>query len=97
MDVTALQNALATGDWALAESILAPVAAEKNAHPSLLYNYGKVLLELRRINAWLLSPNDLDACRNLGRVAIRCGNYSAAKAGWNALAGDEEDDIANRH
>lgn len=41
-----------------------------------------------------LTPNDQDARCNLGRVALRLGEYSAARAAWSPLRGDAEADLA---
>ena len=136
MDIQRLQKALANGDWAGADVMLTPVTAGADAHPSLLYNHGKVLMELGRMQAaadllnravqtapghaaaWFelgraavsqedfataftgfsraldLAPNDEDARRNLGRVALRLGRYDAARAAWAPLRGDAEADLA---
>lgn len=136
MDVQRLQKALATGDWAAADAVLAPVTAADDAHASLLYNHGKVLMEMGRIAAaadllhrtvqvasshqaaWFelgrvalmqedfttafsgfsraldLNPDDEDARRNLGRVALRLGQYRVARVTWRPLRGDAEADLA---
>ena len=135
MDIHRLQKALAQGDWAQADAVLAPVTAEAGAHPSMLYNHGKVLMELGQMAAaaellqrtvraapghaaaWFelgraallqedfatafagfsraleLTPEDDDARRNLGRVALRLGEYGVARAAWLPLRGDAEADL----
>lgn len=51
MDVNALQQALLHENWEAAARILGPFAARPDAHPSILYNYGKVLLEQGKAQA----------------------------------------------
>lgn len=136
MDFQKLKTALERGDWVDADAVLAPATAAVDAHPSMLYNHGKVLMELGRLGAaadqlhrtvqaapdhaaaWFelgrvallqedfttafngfsqaldLTPDDMDARRNLGRVAIRLGAYRAAHAAWLPLRGDAEADLA---
>lgn len=90
MDVTKLQNALGAGDWATAEAILSPVARQPGAHPSLVYNYGKVLLEQARgpeavaVLAQVVRavPEHGDAWFELGRAALLIGDFSQAEAAF---------------
>lgn len=136
MDTQRLQNAIARQDWADANAILAPVTATDSAHPAMLYNHGKVLMELGQMQAatallqravqhapghaaaWFelgraavsqedfatamsgfsraleLTPDDIDARRNLGRVSLRIGAYDTAYTAWSPLRGDPEADLA---
>lgn len=41
-----------------------------------------------------LTPDDIDARRNLGRVTLRLGAYDAAYTAWAPLRGDPEADLA---
>jgi tetratricopeptide (TPR) repeat protein len=136
MDIARLTQALRDGAWQDADRLLAAVTASARAHPSMLYNHGKVLMELGRMEqaagmlrrtvqalpghaaAWFelgratlaredfetafeafsraleLEPGDSDARRNLGRVALRLGRYSQARAAWGGLRGDDEAALA---
>lgn len=46
MDTHALNTALQRGDWPRAAALLAPLTQMPGAHPSLLFNHGKVALEM---------------------------------------------------
>ncbi|MEP3633621.1 MAG: tetratricopeptide repeat protein [Shimia thalassica] len=136
MNTEHLNLALTRGDWPLAAALLAPLTRGQNAHPSLLYNHGKVLVELGHhceamqlfhrcvarapghAAAWFemgrtalsleeletgfdafskvvsLDKTDMDAARNLGRIAIRLGHWQAAERSWSLLKGDPEADLA---
>ena len=48
MTQDALVTCLAKGDWVGAEALLAPIAAAPDADPSVVYNWGKLLIELDR-------------------------------------------------
>lgn len=86
MDFQGLQKALAGGDWAKADAVLAPVTAAADAHPSMLYNHGKVLMELGRMEAaaGLLhrtvrtAPGHEAAWFELGRVAMSQEDFATA-------------------
>lgn len=136
MRLDMLNSALARRDWHGAEALLAPLTRPADAHPSLLYNRGKVLMELGRhadavcclrravtsapkhAAAWFelgraavetgdlataltgfdharaLDPSDPDTRRNLGRVALRLGQYDTARAAWAGLPDDAEAQLA---
>jgi tetratricopeptide (TPR) repeat protein len=136
MHAKKLADLLIAGDWKGAEALLGPVASVPGAHPSLVYNHGKVLIELgrgreavaalrrviaatpERADAWFemgraallhedfatalegfqealaLAPDDLDARRNLGRVALRLGRWEVARATWEGFEADNEAEIA---
>jgi cytochrome c-type biogenesis protein CcmH/NrfG len=131
-----LTELLIAGDWTAAEALLAPLAARPDAPVAVVYNHGKVLIELgcsreavaalRRVcaqapgraDAWFelgraallhedfdtaleafaealaRDPDDRDARRNLGRVALRLGQWEAARAAWEGLGEDDEAGLA---
>jgi len=102
MDVQRLQSALASSDWAQADEVLAPVTAGADAHSSLLYNHGKVLMELGRMQAaaGLLhravqtAPDHAEAWFELGRTAVALEDFATAFTGFSHaldLAPNDED------
>lgn len=106
MDLQKLQTALINGDWPTAERLLAPQARHPGAHPSLLYNYGKVLLELgqpqgaaaalKRVVA--ADPRHGNAWFELGRAALMREDFATAlEAFAHALSLDPGDEDARRN
>lgn len=106
MDIAALQKALTTGDWAMAERLLAPAVSAPGAHPSLVYNYGKVLLEqgrgveaaqaLRRVVQ--AAPEHANAWFELGRAALLADDLAQAEEAFGkALALAPQDEDARRN
>ena len=102
MTLQELHAALVTGDWQKAERLLAPQARRRGAHPSLLYNYGKVLIELgrageasaalRRLVA--AEPGHGNAWFELGRAALMGEDFAAALEAFGqalSLAPGDED------
>lgn len=106
MPLQQLQTALINGDWPAAERLLAPQASRPGAHPSLLYNYGKVLLErgkaedaaaaLRRAVA--ADPRHGNAWFELGRAALLQEDFATARDAFErALSLDPADEDARRN
>lgn len=86
MGLEKLGQLLVARDWAAAEALLAPLAALPDAHPSLVYNWGKVLMELdrpgeaaralRRVVA--ADPTHVNGWFELGRAAVLREDYETA-------------------
>ncbi len=86
MGLENLTERLIAEDWAGAEALLAPHASAPDAHPSLVYNWGKVLIELdrpgeaaralRRVVA--ADPTHVNGWFELGRAAIMRDDYETA-------------------
>lgn len=102
MSRVAIQDALVNGDWATAERLLAPYVSGPGAHPSLLYNYGKVLIELARTEDAVAAlsktvaaaPGYANAWFELGRAALACEAFETAYEGFERaleLAPDDRD------
>lgn len=102
MNLQELQAALTTGDWQRAERLLAPLARGREAHPSLLYNYGKVLIELGKAGraaealrrAVEAEPGHGNAWFELGRAALMSENFATAREAFGQalfLAPHDED------
>lgn len=94
MDVQKLQNALVEGAWHDAEALLASVTETSDAHPSMLYNHGKVLMELAQMDqavsllrrAVRAAPGHAEAWFELGRAALALEDFGTAFEGFsNAL------------
>lgn len=106
MDIHRLQKALTQGDWAQADALLAPVTAKAEAHPSMLYNHGKVRMELGQMAAAseLLhrtvrsAPGHAEAWFELGRAALLQEDFATAFTGFlHALELTPEDEDARRN
>jgi len=106
MDIHNLQKALANGNWAEADAVLAPATAAADAHPSLLYNHGKVLMELGQMEAaaGLLqrairaAPGHAAAWFELGRVVLSQEDFTTAFTAFSrALELTPEDEDARRN
>lgn len=86
MGLEKLAEILIAGDWAGAEALLEPLAVRPDAHPSLVYNWGKVLIELdrpgeaaralRRVVA--ADPTHVNGWFELGRAAVLREDYETA-------------------
>lgn len=104
MDAQRLQQALARGDWDHAKAILAPLAHSRNAHPSILYNYGKVLLELQHWSdavsflsrAASLMPNRAEPWFELGRACILSDEITEAQTAFETVLKLSPDDTDAR-
>lgn len=106
MELQHLNTALAQGDWRAANALLAPLTKAATAHPSLLYNHGKVLMELGRHaeavaclkRAVKAAPGHAAAWFELGRAAIETGDLATACDGFDrALTLDPSDGDARRN
>jgi tetratricopeptide (TPR) repeat protein len=106
MGLDQLNSALARGDWQSAQAILAPLTQGAGAHPSLIYNHGKVLMELGRhaeaIDCFTRSltsaPDHAAAWFELGRAAVEVGDMATALTGFDhALTLDPSDLDARRN
>ena len=106
MDQAALQTAIHTGDWPQAEAILGPVAQSPAAPASLVYNYGKVLIELGRSREAVealsrvvsADPTHANAWFELGRAALLHEDFLSALNGFErAVALDPADADARRN
>ncbi len=106
MNLAALQQALGTGQWSQAERMLRPVASQAGAPAPMLYNYGKVLLELGRPSdavrslrkAVTQAPTHGNAWFELGRAALLAQDlHTAAEAFDKALRCDPQDIAARRN
>lgn len=106
MELERLNSVLARSDWQGAEAILAPLTKAAGTHPSLLYNHGKVLLELGRHaesmaclhRAVSARPDHAAAWFELGRAAIGAGDLATAVTGFDrALTLDPSDMDARRN
>jgi Flp pilus assembly protein TadD len=95
MDINALNTALQLRDWPRAAALLAPVTQAPGAHPSLLFNHGKVALELGHMaqaqallrRAVQSAPQHQPAWFELGRAALAAGALpEACTAFGQALA-----------
>lgn len=94
MDTQSLQNALVAQDWEMAEELLSPYAEQAEAHASILYNYGKVLLELDRaeeastafLRAVRREPRHANAWFELGRAALATEAFSTAMEAFKKAA-----------
>ena len=83
MKLDRLQRALQTGNWGQAADILTPLVAGADPHPSMMYNYGKVLFELGRMaqaQAMLrrtvqVMPEHSAAWFELGRAALSAEDF----------------------
>lgn len=86
MSIDKLNHYLATKNWPKAAAVLAPIAKDPRVHPSMLYNYGKVLMELQdwqgAIKAFrrcLKRQKDhVNAQFELGRCLIEVQDYEPA-------------------
>lgn len=101
-----LTQALIRGDWLRAEAILAPLAAAPGAHPSAVYNLGKVLMELGRHDEAIhhfrrcsgVAPAHQAAWFEMGRCALLTEDFPLAlEAFSHALALDPHDSDARRN
>lgn len=106
MDIAVLQKALAAGDWPTAERVLRPVAQASGAHPSMVYNYGKVLLELGRAaeaaacftRVVQAAPDHANAWFELGRAALKDDDLARAEQAFSqALTLSPKDKDAMRN
>lgn len=102
MESGRLNTLLSRADWAGAAALLAPVATQDGAHPSLIYNYGKVLMEmgcpkaaaqtLRRAVA--AAPRHDAAWFELGRAALAHEDFTTAldafASAWTLVPGDAD-------
>ena len=86
MSAERLQSLLQAGDWKEAAAALAPLVQGPRAHPSLIYNYGKVLLELDRAPEAVVqlkrvievAPGHDAAWFELGRAALGIEDFDTA-------------------
>lgn len=101
-----LNSALARCDWQSAEAILGPLTQGAGAHPSLVYNHGKVLMELGRHSDAIdcfqrtlaAAPDHAAAWFELGRAAVVAGDLATAVTGFDrALTLDPSDMDARRN
>jgi len=101
-----LHRAIAQQNWEQAAEILRPLCMGKIVHPSLLYNFGKVLIEqqtwaeavviLTRTVA--IAHENANAWFELGRAHLGCDDLpAAAKAFQRALELVPSDDDARRN
>ena len=106
MRLEPLTEMLVAGDWAGAEALLAPLAARPGAHPSLVYNWGKVLIELDRTREAVVAlrrvvaatPERGSAWFELGRAALWHEDFVTGFEGFQAaLALDPADRDARRN
>ena len=106
MELDHLNSALARGDWQNAEAILARLTQGAGAHPALIYNHGKVLMELGRHSDAIdrfqrtlaAAPDHAAAWFELGRAAIAVGDLATALTGFDhALTLDPSDRDARRN
>jgi tetratricopeptide (TPR) repeat protein len=100
MDLNRLNSCLSQGKWDEADALLAPVTQGADAHPSLLYNHGKVLIEMGRFGAAQallercteLAPDHAAAWFEMARAALAGEDFSTAFDGFaRALALDPYD------
>ena len=86
MDPQHLAHSLQTGAWHEADRLLAPLTGADTAHPSMLYNHGKVLMELGRMaearvllqRAVRALPGHAAAWFELGRAALAVEDFPTA-------------------
>lgn len=86
MKLDRLQRALQTGNWGQAADILGLLVAGADPHPSMMYNYGKVLIELGRMaqaqamlrRAVQAMPGHSAAWFELGRVALSAEDFETS-------------------
>ncbi|SHL81803.1 Tetratricopeptide repeat-containing protein [Roseovarius litoreus] len=86
MMVERIQALLQAGDWVGAAAMLAPLVEGPRSHPSLIYNYGKVLIELGRFPEAILqlkrvtevAPGHDAAWFELGRAALGVEDFETA-------------------
>lgn len=106
MDAQRLHRALAQGDWDHAKTLLAPLAHSRKAHPSIIYNYGKVLLELQHWSdavsflrrAASLMPDRAAPWFELGRACVKSGEIAEAQIAFEtALKLSPDDTDARRN
>lgn len=106
MDVQQLTTALAKGDWRAADRMLAPHTRQTRAHPSLLFNHGKVKLELARFHDAITllqrcveaAPTHAGAWFELARAALEVNAPDTALEGFEqALLLDPKDTDARRN
>ena len=102
MSIEHLNQYLVDQNWAKAAQVLAPLARSPQAHPSILYNYGKVLMEMQRLQeasdifrrCLKQHPDHLNACFELGRCLIELQDYEPALVCFqkvNDLSPDDPD------
>lgn len=106
MNIEQLQRAIQAANWEGAAEILAPLVAGPNPHPSMTYNYGKILIELGQMadaQAMLhrtvqAMPDHTAAWFELGRAALAQEDFETAfKAFGRALELESNDTDARRN
>lgn len=86
MNAQRLQGLLQAKDWMGAARLLEPMVRGARAHPSLMYNYGKVLIELARYSEAVeqlsrvveAAPGHDAAWFELGRAALETEDFETA-------------------